>query len=191
MDIGKYTFEEFRHMAAKFHGYPAPGLLLGGYMVEMAKRAMPEVRFFEVVVETGKCLPDAVQLLTLCSAGNNRMKVVDLGKYALNMFDKFTGEGVRVFVDPQKLKAWPEYYGWFMKEKTKERQDQARLLRELEEAGDTVLAMRPIRIAPAYLGHVHQGPVALCPECGEAYPTAGGPRCRSCAGEAPYSVISP
>lgn len=40
-------------------------------MVEMAKARIPEGTLFEAVVETRKCLPDAVQLLTLCSAGNN------------------------------------------------------------------------------------------------------------------------
>ena len=70
MNIGSYTFQEFKRLAENFHGYAAPGLLIGGYMVEMAKARIPEGTLFEAVVETRKCLPDAVQLLTLCSAGN-------------------------------------------------------------------------------------------------------------------------
>ena len=66
MDIGAYTFKEFHRLAENFHGYAAPGLLVGGYMVELAKRHLPEGTLFEAVVESGKCLPDAVQLLTLC-----------------------------------------------------------------------------------------------------------------------------
>ena len=38
MDIGAYTFKEFHRLAENFHGYAAPGLLVGGYMVELAKR---------------------------------------------------------------------------------------------------------------------------------------------------------
>ena len=68
MNIGSYTFQEFKRLAENFHGYAAPGLLIGGYMVEMAKARIPEGTLFEAVVETRKCLPDAVQLLTLCSA---------------------------------------------------------------------------------------------------------------------------
>ena len=83
MRIGPYTFEAFKERAADFHGYPAPGLLIGGYMVAMAQRALPEGILFEAVVETKKCLPDAVQLLTLCSMVNNWMKVINLGKYAV------------------------------------------------------------------------------------------------------------
>ena len=37
MNIGSYTFQEFKRLAENFHGYAAPGLLIGGYMVEMAK----------------------------------------------------------------------------------------------------------------------------------------------------------
>ena len=67
MNIGSYTFQEFKRLAENFHGYAAPGLLIGGYMVEMAKARIPEGTLFEAVVETRKCLPDAVQLLTLCT----------------------------------------------------------------------------------------------------------------------------
>ncbi len=189
MNIGSYTFAEFKEIAARFHGYPAPGLLLGGYMVEMAKSAMPEGTLFEVVVETKKCLPDAVQLLTLCSTGNNWMKVINLGKYALSMFDKYTGEGVRVHVDVSRLGPWPEIRAWFLKEKTKAEQDTAKLLRELEEAGDTICARVPVRIRNRLLGHAHMGSIGVCPHCGEAFPQEDGVLCRGCQGEAPYAFL--
>ena len=64
MNIGSYTFQEFKRLAESFHGYAAPGLLIRGYMMEMAKARIPEGTLFEAVVETRKCLPDAVQLLT-------------------------------------------------------------------------------------------------------------------------------
>ena len=37
MELGAYTYEEFKEIATKFHGYPAPGIMLGAYMVELAK----------------------------------------------------------------------------------------------------------------------------------------------------------
>ena len=144
MNIGSYTFQEFKRLAENFHGYAAPGLLIGGYMVEMAKARIPEGTLFEAVVETRKCLPDAVQLLTLCSAGNNWMKVHNLGRYAVSLFDKHTGEGVRVSVDPAKLDAFPEIRGWFLKEKPKKDQDEVRLLSEIEEAGDGICKAEPV-----------------------------------------------
>ena len=186
MNVGQYTFAEFKDRAAQFHGYPAPGLLLGGYMVEMAKAALPEGTLFEVVVESKKCLPDAVQLLTLCSAGNNWMKVINLGRYALSMFDKYTGVGVRVHVDLEKLVRYPEISAWYMKTKAKRDQDTDQLFREIEEAGDSILGIQPIRIRSRLLGHSHMGAIGVCPHCKEAYPADDGVLCRGCQGEAPY-----
>ena len=155
MDIGAYTFKEFRSLAENFHGYAAPGLLVGGYMVELAKRHLPEGTLFEAVVESGKCLPDAVQLLTLCSIGNNWMKIHNLGRYAVSLFDKHTGEGVRVSLDPVKMAAYPELKGWFFKEKPKKDQDVAVLEAEIEAAGDSICKVEPISVKRRFLGHKH------------------------------------
>ncbi len=189
MDIGPYSFAAFKEKAAEFHGYPAPGLLIGGYMVETAKAALPQGTLFEALVETRKCLPDAVQLLTLCSTGNNWMKVLNLGRYALSLFDKHSGEGFRVRIDLEKLAAWPEIEAWFLKKKLKKDQDQDLLLREIETAGDTICAMAPVRIRQRFLGHAQMGAIAACPRCGEAFPAADGPLCRGCQGEAPYTLL--
>jgi len=189
MNIDNFTFEEFKARAAAFHGYPAPGLLLGGYMVAMAKRALPPDTLFEAVVETKKCLPDAVQLLTLCSTGNNWMKVVNLGKYAVSLFDKHSGEGFRVHIDIKKLAAFPEIKAWLLKQKAKKDQDTVKLFREIENAGDSICAVAPVRIRAAFLRHAHMGNVGVCPQCAEAYPLEDGVLCRGCRGEAPYAVL--
>ncbi len=189
MNIGQYTFEEFKNKAKEFHGYPAPGLLIGGYMVEAAKSRLPEGTLFEALVESGKCLPDAVQLLTLCSTGNNWMKVKLLGRYAVSLYDKFTGEGFRVAVDQEKLADWPEIRAWFMKEKPKAEQDTDKLFSEIEQAGDTICSVRPIRISRKYLGHGHMTTIDVCPVCGEAYPGSDGSICRGCQGEDPYETM--
>ena len=186
MDIGKYTFEEYCGLAVMFHGYSAPGVLVGGYMVEYAKAAMPEGVLYEAVVETRACLPDAVQLLTPCSTGNQRMKVLPLGRFALALYDKNSGEGVRVHLDAAKLSAWPEILAWFIKSKKKADQDVDRLFKEIEAAGNTVCGIGPITIQPRYLGHTHGGLVQPCPACGEYYPAKDGPVCKGCQGEAPY-----
>lgn len=189
MNIGQYTFEEFKQKAKEFHGYPAPGLLIGGYMVEAAKARLPEGTLFEAMVESGKCLPDAVQLLTLCSAGNNWMKVKLLGRYAVSLYDKYTGEGVRVAVDQKKLEVWPEIKAWFMKEKPKSEQDTDKLFAEIEEAGDTICSIRPVTIDKKYLGHGHMTSIDVCPVCGEAYPGSDGSICRGCQGEDPFVTM--
>ncbi len=187
MNIGAYAFEEFKEKAREFHSYPAPGLLLGGYMVELAKGLLPPGILYEAVVETAKCLPDAVQLLTPLSAGNNWMKVVNLGRYALALYDKRTGEGVRVWVDAAKLGPYPELRGWLLKEKAKQDQDSEKLLEEIRAAGPSVCSSRPVTVAERVRRKPHMGAVALCPGCGEPYPAKDGAICRGCQGEAPYA----
>jgi formylmethanofuran dehydrogenase subunit E len=191
MHIGPYSFDEFKAMAAAFHGYPAPGLLIGGYMVERAKAALPEGTLFEAIVETKKCLPDAVQLLTLCSTGNGWMKVINLGRYAVTLYDKYTGVGTRVHVHVPALDAWPHIRGWFLKQTPKAQQDTEALFREIEAAGDSILMQQPVTVPKRFLGHRSMSAIAICPVCAEAYPANDGAVCRGCQGEAPYLEAGP
>ncbi|MFW6055447.1 MAG: FmdE family protein, partial [Thermodesulfobacteriota bacterium] len=179
-------FEEFKELARNFHGYPAPGLLIGGYMVEKAKAGLAPETLFEAVVETRKCLPDAVQLLTLCSTGNGWMRIVNLGRYALSLYDKYTGQGRRVWIDPEKLRSWPEVYDWFFKRKAKQDQDTEALFRQIQEAGPAYLGAAPIQVEARLLGKNDMGRIGLCPLCNEAFPESDGAVCRGCQGEAPY-----
>ena len=73
-----FSFDDFVELATWFHNYPAPGLLLGGYMVEEAKRHIPEGVLFDAVSETSWCLPDAVQLLTPCTVGNGWLRIKNI-----------------------------------------------------------------------------------------------------------------
>lgn len=186
MNIGSYTFAEFKEMARAFHGYPAPGLLIGGYMVEAAKRNLAESALFEALVETKKCLPDAVQLLTLCSTGNGWMRVINLGRYAVTLYDKYTYAGWRAAIDLEKLDAYPEIKAWFLKLKTKKEQDTDRLFAEIEDAGDRFLTITPVQVRQLSRHKKGSGPIIACPICGEAYPKNDGAICRSCQGENPY-----
>ena len=42
MNIRNYTFEEFVERVKEFHGYEAPGVIIGGFMVDLAYRHLPE-----------------------------------------------------------------------------------------------------------------------------------------------------
>jgi formylmethanofuran dehydrogenase subunit E len=190
MKIGAYSFEEFKERASAFHGYPAPGLLIGGYMVEAARAGLKEGTLFEALVETPKCLPDAVQLLTFCSIGNQRLKVINLGRYALSLFDKYTGLGFRVHLDLEKLEPWPEIRGWFLKLVEKERQDPEKLLQEIESAGDSICTVAPVQVAQGFLGRHHMSAIVRCPLCKEAYPAEDGPVCLGCCGEPSFRFLT-
>jgi formylmethanofuran dehydrogenase subunit E len=190
MDIGPYTVSAFKELAVEFHGYAAPGLLIGGYMTAAAMAALSPGILFEALVETYNCLPDAVQLLTPCSTGNKRLHIANYGKTALSLFDKYDGRGVRARVDPGLLGPWPEIRAWIMKEKCKEEQDGALLERQIAEAGTTVVTLRPVTVDLSLLNRKSDGPLAVCPRCGESFPAAHGALCRYCAEDAPLPWTS-
>ncbi len=189
MEIGNYTYEEYVELAASFHGGVAPGLLLGGYMVDLALKNLPEGEFFDTICETPSCLPDSIQLLTPCSIGNGWLTVLDFGKYAVTFFEKFEGAGVRISIDMEKLKAWPEFNSWFLKLKPKKEQDTALLLSEIRNAGTTVLNVQQVHVDPDKIRRRRMGPTALCPVCKEAYPVRDGDRCLGCGENSPYTYV--
>jgi len=186
MRIGNHEFNEFLEVVRNFHGSTAPGIIVGGIMVDMARDALPQDTIFDALVETPKCLPDAVQLLTLCTVGNGWLKIVNLGRYALTLYDKYTGEGIRVFVDPGKLDRWEEIQGWIFKLKPKKEQDFDRLMSQIRAAGRDILTARPIQVSLDQLSRKKMSSIALCPICREPYPEDDGAACRGCHGDSPY-----
>jgi formylmethanofuran dehydrogenase subunit E len=186
MNIGPYSYDEYLSAVISFHGYAAPGLMMGGFMVDIALSHMPEGVLFDSVSETKNCLPDAIQLLTPCTVGNGWLRILNLGRYALSLYDKHHGDGVRVFVDSQKLRAWPEVEAWLLKLKCKDAQDQELLLNHIREAGRELYGVEAVHIQPQYLNRRHKGHIGICALCGEPYPVDDGAICRACQGEAPY-----
>ncbi len=189
-NIGAYSFEEYTRLVESFHGSAAPGLLLGGFMVDLARSRMPEGVLFDAVCETTACLPDAIQLLTPCTVGNGWLKVFNLGRYALSFYDKYEGGGVRVFVDPKKLEAWSELNAWLFKLRPKKEQDKELLVSQIEQAGHSVCGVQPIRVQSEYLKKKSRGGITTCVLCREPYPAQDGAICRACQGEAPYAAAA-
>ena len=181
-----YTYDESIALIRDFHGYPAPGLLLGVRMVSTAMENLPEDILFDAISETSSCLPDAVQLLTLCTIGNSWLKVLDLGRYALTLYDKHTGKGIRVGIDPQKLKNLPELQTWLYKLTPKPEQDTPALIHEIQRSGSEIFKIETVVVSERYLGKKSKGDIANCPVCHEAYPKTHGSICRACQGRAPY-----
>jgi formylmethanofuran dehydrogenase subunit E len=107
MNIGTYSFEEYMDRVQAFHGSIAPGMLAGGIMVTIAREHLPKGEIFDVICESGHCLPDAVQLLTPCTIGNGWLKIVNTSRYALILYNKYTGTGIRVYLDADKLSGFP------------------------------------------------------------------------------------
>jgi formylmethanofuran dehydrogenase subunit E len=190
IDSRQVSTEEFDRLLERvrsFHGYPAPGVVLGFFMVEAAKDAMPEGVLYDALVETGWCLPDAVQMLTPCTIGNGWLRVRNFGIYAVSLFNKRTGEGVRVRLDPSRLDAYPNIQTWLLKLKPKKDQNTPALLEEIRLAGASVSTCTPIQVRPEHMEKRSKGAIATCPLCGDAYPVVHGKLCRPCRGESPFA----
>ena len=189
MNIRSYTFEEYVERVRTFHGFAAPGVLIGGFMVDLAYRHLPEEGLFDAISETPKCLPDAIQLLTPCTVGNGWLTVINLGRYAMTLYDKSNGEGVRVFLDPAKIEAWSEIKSWFFKLKPKKEQDDQLLIRQIREAGAGICSVQHVKVAPRLLEKQHRAGFAICPRCKESYPIGDGTLCLGCQGADLYAVF--
>ena len=190
MKIRSYTFGEFVERVKSFHGFEAPGVIIGGFMVDLAYRHLPREGLFNALCETAKCLPDSLQLLTPCTLGNGWLTVLNVGRFAFTLYDKETGEGVRVFIDPAKLEAWPEIKAWFLKLKTKEQQDFGRLIDEARRAGALICGIEHVRVPEGLREKKHRGQIAVCPRCKEAYSLADGTVCLACQGGGIYCHAS-
>lgn len=190
-NIGIYSYEEYLRLVESFHGSVAPGLVIGGFMVDLARKRIPEGVLFDAISETTACLPDAVQLLTPCTIGNGWLRVFNLGRFALSLYDKYEGEGVRVFVDPDKLEPWPAIKSWLFKLKPKKEQDKDLLMSQIEQAGHSICSLQSIKVQGRHLGKKSRGRIATCILCHEPYPARDGAICRACQGETPYVAFAP
>jgi formylmethanofuran dehydrogenase subunit E len=190
MKIGTYSYEEYIHLVKSFHGSLEPGLVIGGFIVDLALKSLPEGKLFNAICETPVCLPDSVQLLTTCTIGNGWLTVFDFGRFAVTLYERTNGNGIRVYLDMNKLGKWPEVNGWFLKLKAKEEQDSQLLIDQIKEAGHGMLSMQRVCVEPERLRRRKMGHVAACPACGEAYPIKDGNQCRSCNGESPYKEMN-
>jgi formylmethanofuran dehydrogenase subunit E len=177
---GKIGLANYLEEVRRFHGGLAPGVVLGGFMVDWALEVMEPVEIVDAVVETRKCLPDAVQLLTKCSIGNGWLKILDWGKLALTLYDIEDFHGARVHVDIQKLDLFPLVKAWAMKEKDKKESPLEPLMEEMIHAGRDMLTCQQ-----GIVGEIPDGLSAydqpkICSGCGEAFRSGGKDMCQGC-----------
>ena len=182
-----YGFNEFLEAVKHFHGYAAPGLVIGGKMIHAALEGIPNGTLFDALCEIGQCLPDAVQLLTPCTIGNGWLKILPFFKYAVTLYDKYTGSGIRVSIDAKKVASWAEINTWFFKLKPKQEQDTPALLEQICAAGANIMNVQPVQVSREHLVKHEAGIRRVCPICKEAFPARHGGICRACQGRDPFA----
>jgi formylmethanofuran dehydrogenase subunit E len=162
-----------------FHGFPAPGVVIGAFMVDWAQEVVGPGVEADAIVETLRCLPDAVQLFTPCTLGNGWMKVLDWDRFALTLYDRNSLQGVRVRLDVEKSILFPNIANWFLKRVPKRDLPIDVMLETIFKARREVLCVQPVRVTDFYQRRKKEK-VAPCPVCREAYDPRAGDRCRGC-----------
>ena len=177
--------DEFLKKIEVFHGAPAPGVVIGGIIVDLLKDLIGSGVETDAIVESRYCLPDAVQLFTPCTIGNGWMKILDLDKFAITLYDRHLFTGFRAWLDLEKTKAFPNLYNWYMRKASKKDLPLEVLLETLLHAGRDVLTYRPVLVT-LFAERYKKGDTGICPRCDEAYALSQGVVCSACQGKAYY-----
>lgn len=181
-----FDIERFCRQVKEFHGHVAPGVIMGGFMVNLARSHIHENVLFDAISETASCLPDAIQMLTPCTIGNGWLKILDFGKYAVTLYNKENGRGIRVFLVPERIHEQSEIASWFFKLKSKDEQNSKLLLAQIKSAAETLCAIQTVQVRWEFLVKRSKGKIAICSVCQEAYPVKDGWVCKACQGKSPY-----
>lgn len=179
--------EECLRIIEQFHGWKAPGLVLGLFMVDLARELIDPRTEADAVVETRHCLPDAIQLFTPCTIGNGWMKILDWDKFALTLYDRHTRDGFRVWVDLEKMRRFPKLYQWYMRLVPKNAIPLDGLLYVILTAGRQVLSSSSVTMS-RYHGRIKKTDVNICPVCNEAFAANQDRICLACKGDGYYEI---
>lgn len=182
------------HRLSEFHTYPAPGVLIGAFMVDYALELLgvtAEKKLYGVC-ETPKCLPDALQIIARCTTGNNRLRIVPIGKFAITInppSENETADAVRVYVDLAKLKKYPVIDTWYANSSAYDKHNMKGQLQDgIFRAGREILSYERVRVN---VKKKKKWSSVTCPGCGETVPDylIEGDRCGACGSMKYYEKL--
>ena len=179
---------------SEFHTYPAPGVLIGAFMVDYARELLGVTHDMKLfgVCETPKCLPDALQVIARCTTGNSRLKIVPIGKFAITLniqTESETADAVRAYVDLEKLKKYPTIDTWYANSPAYDKHTMKNLLMdEIFRAGRHLLSSERVRVQ---VMKKKKWTSVTCPRCGETVPDylIEGDHCGACGSMKYYKEI--
>ncbi|WP_087036933.1 FmdE family protein [Thermococcus litoralis] len=212
--VSERKAEEILEYAREFHGHICPYLALG---IRASLIAMDEVGVGRLdysdsvdesilaIVEVNSCFIDGVQVTTGCTLGNNSLIYLDLGKTALTLVKRSTWEGVRVYIDAERLeKYYPpgakELFNKVIRERKGTAEERKQLKELWEKAAKNILHIpkEEFKIEHVNVPPIEQAPIfdsIRCSKCGELTMSRrivhvnGKPLCLNCAGKEYYAVI--
>ena len=188
--------KEYLSRVVAFHSSPAPGVLIGTFMVDYALELLgvePGEEKLYGVCETPKCAPDALQVIANITTGNNRLRVIPIGKFAMTVnisTTKPSTEAVRVFIDLEKLKRYPIINMWYANSPAFNKSTMAiPLQEEIFRAGRDILSFEHVLVP---VTAKRQWKSVTCPCCGDSIPDYlfENDRCGGCGSMNYYEKIS-
>ena len=177
-----------------FHTSPAPGLLIGAFMTDYALDLLgstPDQKLF-AVCETPKCAPDALQVIARCTTGNNRLKIMPIGKFAITVnaaTDGASAKAIRVYIDLKKLKNYPVIDMWYANSPSYDKKTMDTKLQEtIFSAGRNILSFEWVRVPVTPKAKWKS---VTCPTCGDPVPDymIEGDHCGACGSMKYYEKI--
>lgn len=102
-------FDKLLQKSAELRGHLCLGLPLGLKMAILGIKKLNmednlKRRNLMVFVEVNRCIADAIQIATGCTAGSRSLRLMDYGKVAATFVDTTSGRGVRVVPKRDLLK---------------------------------------------------------------------------------------
>ena len=131
-------------------------------------------------------------MIAHCTTGNNRLKVVPIGKFAITLnapSESETAEAVRVYVDLEKLKKYPTIDIWYANSPAYDKHTmKGHLQDEIFRAGRKILSFERVRVK---VKKKKKWSSVTCPCCGETVPDylIEGDRCGACGSMKYYEKI--
>ncbi len=185
------TMKGYFRKCIEFHTYPAPGMLIGVFMVDYALdllRMKPGDKLF-VTCETEKCLPDPPQVILRTTIGNHRLRIVPIGKFAMSftpLSKEDPAKGVRVYLDKMKMKQYPALNSWYENSPSFDPDTQKKpLADEILSAGRKILSYETItmKVSPK-----RKWKSVTCSICGDTVPDylAKDGKCLGCGSDRYY-----
>jgi formylmethanofuran dehydrogenase subunit E len=165
--------KDYLNRVVAFHSSPAPGVLIGSFMVDYALDLLgvaPGEKLYGVC-ETPKCAPDALQVIANITTGNNRLRVIPIGKFAMTVNSATTNptaDAVRVYIDLEKLKEYPVIGTWYTNSPAYDKSTMDILLQEeIFRAGRDILSFERVRVS---VSGKRKWKSVTCPCCGDTIP---------------------
>lgn len=212
--IQRNDLEGVLRIAKEFHGHVCPYLALGirVSVIAMGELGVNRMGFNEsvdeeilAIVETNSCFTDGVQVATGCTFGNNSLIYFDLGKTALTLVKRSNWNGVRIYVDADKIKKYYssealELFNKVIKQRKGSFEERKRMGILWEEMGYRMLEIskEELNIEKVKVKPIEQAPIfesVRCSKCGEltmiekVVNVNGDYLCMRCSQESYHAVI--